>query len=134
MGRTCLIAAEAILLILVFGILNNTLTTAALAQEHQQITGTINGMGTSQIPLRVCGESFTKDFLTVKFEASFLLSSDEKTGKVTSGSGLLDTTDSNVYAPLSITGGTIDIGVKPNLYTLKGTANFQSPYCNLLLK
>ena len=135
MARTYIMAAVAIILVLVFGILNNTITIALAQQQQQQqqqqITGKINGMGTSQIPLRVCSKSFTGDFLTVKFDASFLLSSDGKTGTVTSGSGILKTTDSGVFAPLSITGGTINIGVNPKLYTLKGVANFQSPsFCN----
>jgi hypothetical protein len=132
MARTYLISVAAIILVLVFGIFfnSNTITTTAIAQQ-QQLKGTINGMGTSEIPLRVCGTSSTNDFLTVKFDAFFLLSPDGKTGKVTSGKGILKTTDSGAFAYLSITGGDININSEPKLYTIKGTANFQSPsYCN----
>jgi hypothetical protein len=46
----------------------------------------------------------------------------------------LDTTYSNVFGYLSITGGTVNVRVHPGLYTLKGTVTFQSLYsssCNL---
>jgi HYR domain len=131
MARTYLISA-AIILVLVFGIFFNsntitTTTTTAIAQQQQ--TGRINGMGASEIPLRVCDTSSTKDFLTVKFDAFFLLSPDGKTGTVTSGKGILKTTDSEAFAYLLITGGKINLDSK--LYTLKGSAAFQSPsYCN----
>jgi hypothetical protein len=88
-------------------------------QQQQQVSGTINGDGTSEITGGVCGNLHNNDFLTIQFAASFLLSSDGKTGKVTSGSGIIKTTYS---------------GVHPTLYSLEGTSAFQSsssPSCNL---
>jgi hypothetical protein len=102
----------------------------ASAIEQQ---GRIHGAGTSEAAGGVCSNFHTNDFLTIQFDASYLISPDGKTGKVTSGSGLLDTTYSNVFGQLTITGGTVDIGVHPVLYSLKGTATFQSlsSLCNL---
>jgi hypothetical protein len=133
-----------------FGCSNNIDTARAIEQmqlqqqtqvqqqqeQQQKGTGTIDGGGTSEVTGGVCSSFHNNDFLTIKFDASFLLSSDGKTGQVTSGSGILKTTYSKVFGYLSITGGTINIGVKPALYSLKGTATFQSPSfssssCNL---
>jgi hypothetical protein len=116
-----------ILLVFVFGILFGSSTfsfiTTAIAQQQ---TGTIKGVGTSEITGGVCNNFHNTDFLTIKFDASYLLSSDGKTGQVTSGTGIIKTTYSKVFGYLSITGGSINMGVKPALYTLKGTASFQS--------
>lgn len=125
-----------ILFVLVFGILlsSNTLTATAIAQqqEQQQMTGTIKGVGSSDISEGVCSNSRSPDGLSLNFDASFLVSSDNKMGIVTNGKGILKTTNSGVFAHLSITAGDINIRVDPNLYTLRGTAVFQpSSYCNL---
>ena len=95
-------------------------------QQQQGGSGTISGGGTSEVTRGVCSNLHNNDFLTIDFGASFLLSSDGKTGKVTSGTGLLKTTDSKVFGYLSITGGTVNVGVQPILYSLKGTAALQS--------
>jgi hypothetical protein len=128
--------AVIILFVLAFGILlnNNTVTVTSIAQEQeqQQITGTIKGVGASDLPEGVCSNFHNPDGLTLNFDASFLVSSDNTKGIVTNGKGILKTTNSGVFAHISITGGDINIGVDPNLYTLKGTAVFQSfSYCNL---
>jgi hypothetical protein len=93
------------------------------------LTGTIKGFGISEIPKGVCANFRNDDVLIVKFNASFLLSPDRKTGTVTSGTGILKKTYSEAFAYLLITGGKINLDSK--LYTLKGSAAFQSPsYCN----
>ena len=125
------IAASIILFVLVFGILLNSNTITATAQQ-QQMTGTIKGVGASEVLGGVCSNSRTTEVLTLNFDASFLISSDRKAGTVTSGTGVLKTAFSEVFAYLLITGGDINIGVEPKLYSLKGTATFQSPsHCNL---
>ena len=114
------------------GSIINMQTTRAI--EQQQAGGRITGDGTSEVPRDVCDHFPNNDFLTIQFHASFLLSPDGKTGKVTTGSGILDTTYSNVFGYLSITGGTVDMSVHPALYLLRGTASFQSSpssSCNL---
>jgi hypothetical protein len=107
----------------------------AKAMVQEQASGTIKGVGTSEVPRDVCDHFPNSDFLTIQFHASFLLSPDGKTGKVTDGTGILKTTYSNVFGYLSITGGTVNMGVQPGLYSLKGTASFQSSpsssSCNL---
>jgi hypothetical protein len=95
-------------------------------QQQQGGSGTISGGGTSEVTRGVCSNLHNNDILTIDFDASFLLSSDGKTGKVTSGTGLLKTTYSKIFGYLSITGGTVNIGVQPILYSLKGTAALQS--------
>lgn len=128
-----------ILVVCVFGTLfggsNNVETASAMEQVQQQQkgSGTINGGGTSQVTGGICANSQNNDFLTINFYASFVLSPDGKMGQVTSGTGILKTTYSNVFGYLSITGGTVNIGVQPNLYSLEGDAAFQSfsSYCNL---
>jgi hypothetical protein len=102
-------------------------------QQQQQASGTIKGDGTSEVPGGICSNFHNSDFLTIGFHASFLLSPDGKTGKVTSGSGILKTTYSNVFGYLSITGGTVNMGVQPELYLLSGTTSFRSSpsSCNL---
>ena len=122
-----------ILLVSVFGILFGSSTfsfiTTAIAQQQ---TGTINGAGTSEAPRGVCNSFRNDDFFTIQFHSSYILSLDRKTGQVTSGTGIIKTTYSKVFGYLSITGGTINIGVRPALYSLKGTAAFQSSSsCNL---
>ncbi len=107
---------------------------SALLKSQQQASGSISGHGTSEVTGGVCTRFRNNDFLTLEFHASFLLSTDGKTGQVTSGSGILKTTYSNVFGYLSITGGNINTGVQPGLYSLKGTATFQSlssSLCNL---
>jgi hypothetical protein len=95
-------------------------------QQQQGRSGTISGGGTSEVIKGVCSNLHSNDLLTIDFDASFLLSSDGKTGKVTSGTGLLKTTYSKIFGYLSITGGTVNVGVQPILYSLKGTAALQS--------
>ena len=114
-----------------FGVSSNMKVARAI--EQQQRTGTIHGAGTSEATGGVCSNFHNNDFLTIQFDAPYLLSPDGKTGKVTSGSGLLITTYSKVSGHLSITGGTVNIGVHPSLYSLTGTATFESPSpsCNL---
>jgi hypothetical protein len=146
------IASAIILLVCIFGTSfgggSNIETATAIEQQQQQLqqqspvqkqqqqqgSGTINGAGTSEVIGGVCSNFHNNDFLTIQFDASFLLSPDGKTGKVTSGTGLLKTTYSNVFGYLSITDGTVNVGVHPILYSLKGTAAFQSlssSSCNL---
>jgi len=122
-----------ILLVSVFWILfgSSTFPLIPTAIAEQQ-TGTINGSGTSEAPRGVCNSFRNDDFFTIQFHSSYILSLDRKTGQVTSGTGIIKTTYSKVFGYLSITGGTINIGVRPALYSLKGTAAFQSSSsCNL---
>ena len=137
--KAVIVSATIILLVSVVGLSfgggNGSVNmNTARAIEQQQVVGTIKGDGTSEVTEGVCRDFHNNDFLTLKFDASFLLSPDGKTGKVTTGSGVLDTTYSNVFGYLSITGGTVDMSVQPALYLLRGTANFQSSpssSCNL---
>jgi hypothetical protein len=129
------ISLAIILLVCVFGTWFGVSSSMEVARaiEQQQVSGRIHGGGTSEATGGVCSNFHNNDFFTIQFDASFLLSPDGKTGKVTTGSGILDTTYSQVSGHLSITGGTVNIGVQPSLYSLKGTATFKSPSpsCNL---
>ncbi|HEY6885644.1 MAG TPA: hypothetical protein VI278_16545 [Nitrososphaeraceae archaeon] len=102
-------------------------------QQQGQGSGTIDGVGSSEVTMGICSSFHNNDFLTIRFDASFLLSQDGKTGQVTGGRGIVKTTYSNVVGYLSITSGTVNIGVQPRLYSLEGISAFQSrsSYCNL---
>ena len=94
---------------------HHPISTITQLLQSRQVTGTINGGCISEIIGGVCNSFRSNEFFTIQFGASYILSSDGKTGKVTTGSGILKTTYSNVFGYLSITGGTINIGVKPGL-------------------